>query len=60
MAEPEVGEHPPGLLDLPDEIYRQIAGSLDVPSFCRLFASWRQSREVLDRTTRRARDCARS
>ena len=55
MAEPEVGEHPPGLLDLPDEIYRQIAGSLDVPSFCRLFASWRQSREVLgpDHTARK-------
>ena len=55
MAEPEVGEHPPGLLDLPDEIYRQIARSLDDRSFCRLFASWRQSREVLlpDHTARK-------
>ena len=55
MAEPEVGEHPPGLLDLPDEIYRQIARSLDDRSFCRLFASWRQSREVLlpDHTVRK-------
>ena len=39
--EPEVGEQPPGLLDLPDENFRQIAGPLDDPSFCRLFASWR-------------------
>lgn len=53
--EPEVGEQPPSLLDLCDENFRQVAGSLDNPDFCRLFASCRQSREVLlpDRTTRK-------